>query len=83
MPGRVKCGGTEGEIVVAPGHLPSPAPLTLDLVCGIYWEPILGNNKLNELNFPQNKKVNKYMYLEINEMFNQDIIKSHILSVII
>ena len=25
LPGRVKCGGTEGEIVVAHGHLPSPA----------------------------------------------------------
>ena len=28
MPGRVKCGGTEGEIVVAHGRLPSPARLT-------------------------------------------------------
>ena len=26
MPGRVKCGGTEGEIVVTQGRLPSPAP---------------------------------------------------------
>ena len=25
LPGRVKCGGTEGEIVVAHGRLPSPA----------------------------------------------------------
>ena len=25
LPGRVKCGGTEGEILVAHGHLPSPA----------------------------------------------------------
>ena len=24
LPGRVKCGGTEGEIVVAHGRLPSP-----------------------------------------------------------
>ena len=28
LPGRVKCGGTEGEIVVAHGRLPSPARLT-------------------------------------------------------
>ena len=27
LPGRVKCGGTEGEIVVAHGRLPSPARL--------------------------------------------------------
>jgi len=27
LPGRVKCGDTEGEIVVAHGRLPSPAPL--------------------------------------------------------
>ena len=26
LPGRVKRGGTEGEIVVAHGRLPSPAP---------------------------------------------------------
>jgi len=26
LPGRVKSGGTEGEIVVAHGRLPSPAP---------------------------------------------------------
>ena len=26
LPGRVKCGGTEGEIVVAHGCLPYPAP---------------------------------------------------------
>ena len=25
LPGRVKCGGTEGEIVMAHGRLPSPA----------------------------------------------------------
>ena len=25
LPWRVKCGGTEGEIVVVHGHLPSPA----------------------------------------------------------
>ena len=25
LPGRVKCGATEGEIVVAHGRLPSPA----------------------------------------------------------
>ena len=25
LPGRVKCGGTEGEIVVAHSRLPSPA----------------------------------------------------------
>ena len=25
LPGRVKCGGTEGEIVVAHGRLPFPA----------------------------------------------------------
>ena len=25
LPGRVKCGGPEGEIVVAHGRLPSPA----------------------------------------------------------
>ena len=24
LPGRVKCGGTEGEIVVAHGRMPSP-----------------------------------------------------------
>jgi len=27
LPGRVKCGGIEEEIVVAHGRLPSPAPL--------------------------------------------------------
>ena len=26
LPGRVKCGGTEEEIVVVNGRLPSPAP---------------------------------------------------------
>ena len=26
VPGRVKCGGTEEEVVVAHGRLPSPAP---------------------------------------------------------
>ena len=30
LPGRVKCGGTEGEIVVAHGRLPSPAYRGLD-----------------------------------------------------
>ena len=29
LSGRVKCGGTEGEIVVAHGRLPSPAHCTV------------------------------------------------------
>ena len=29
LPKRVKCSGTEGEMVVAHGRLPSPARLTL------------------------------------------------------
>ena len=29
LTGRVKCGGTEEEIVVALGHLPSPAHYTV------------------------------------------------------
>ena len=28
LPGRVECGGTEGEIVVAHGRLPSPTRKT-------------------------------------------------------
>ena len=34
LPRRVKCGGTEGEIMVAHGRLPSPTP------CNCYKEKI-------------------------------------------
>ena len=36
MPGRVKCGGTEGEIVVAHGRLPSSAHLIQQIETATY-----------------------------------------------
>ena len=43
LPGRVKCAGTEGEIVVAHGRLPSPS-LTAGSV-GLAIELILKKNR--------------------------------------
>ena len=37
LSGRVKCGGTEGEIVVAHGRLPSPTRATLQFCSEVKW----------------------------------------------
>ena len=48
--GRVKCGGTEGEIVVAHGRLPSPARV-IQLQRAIFANTCLENDKFREFIF--------------------------------